>query len=121
MESMFPHEPLCNPLQPQAPDTLSPPGLQAAVEERPPEPEAALEPGEEYLAGVLMQALHILVGGDFEDRPRVLAAVKAALVLQRQQGTGMDPGAWAGVWEAAQASPIDTQLGPFGEIVDTRF
>ncbi len=112
-------EPLCNPLQPQGPDMLSPPSPPAAAEER--QPEATLDPGEDYLAGVLMQALHILVGGDFEDRPRVLAAVKAALVLQRRQGAGMDAHAWAGVWAAAEAAPIDTQHGPFGEIVDTRF
>lgn len=132
MESLFPNEParlpegrinepLSNPLQPQALDTLSPPDLPSVADEPPPGFPDRLDPGEEYLAGVLMQALHILVGGEFEDRPRVFAAVKAALVLQRRQGAGMDARAWASVWEAAPDSPIDTLNAPYGEIVDTRF
>ena len=132
MESLLPNEPewrpegrinepLCNPLQPQAPDTLSPPDLPGATEEPQPSPPDRLDPGEEYLARVLMQALHILVGGEFEDRPRVRAAVKAALVLQRRQGAGMDARAWASIWEVAGESPFDTLNGPYGEIVDTRF
>jgi hypothetical protein len=115
------NEPLCNPLQPQGFETLSPPGLPTATEDDQPHPADPLDRGEEFLAGVLMQALHILVGGEFEDRPRVLAAVKAALVLQRQQGPSTDTRAWVGIWDAAPGSPIDTVHGPFGEIVDTRF